>query len=240
MDKRYSIPGTRSLVVITTGLITLATLCLWSQPGLAYRQYSQNGGDATNCGACHGNFRATSYISATDGMNWGNLHNLHRTTMLNSDCNTCHGGGDTFPVILNSSDGGSGLDAIGCVGCHGRAEDNVAGNPEVGAGRTGYGAGLRQHHYNTGATICAECHLDANPASYTPVGENVLPSFYANPGTGHPAMPDDACNANTSEDFAGDPEGLDNDGDNAYDTADSDCSTPVESGTWGALKAIFQ
>jgi hypothetical protein len=220
-------------------VLAFAAIGLWSQVGSAYDQYSQNGGDATNCGACHGDFRAIAYTSPRDGMNWGNLHNLHRTTMLASDCDACHGA-NTFPVILDSSSGGTGLDPIGCAGCHGRAEDNVAGNPEVDAGRTGYGAGLRQHHFTTGTAICANCHLDANPASYTPVGENALPPYYANPGTGHPAMPDDACNANTSEDFAGASEGLDNDGDDVYDTGDSNCMTPVESATWGALKSIFR
>ena len=31
--------------------------------------------------------------------------------------------GQDFPVFNNSSGGGSGLDPIGCMGCHGRAED---------------------------------------------------------------------------------------------------------------------
>jgi len=126
------------------------------------------------------------------------------------------------------------------VGCHGRAEDNVAGNPEVGAGRSGYGAGLRQHHQNAGATVCANCHLDANPASYTTVGENVLPPYYANPGSGHPAMPTQSCNGNGSENFAGATQGLDNDGDDLYDTNDTNCATPVEERTWGSLKSLFR
>ena len=46
--------------------------------------------DATNCRACHGDFRASIYTSPA-GVNWGvNLHDLHRTTMLSGDCNTCH------------------------------------------------------------------------------------------------------------------------------------------------------
>jgi len=215
-------------------------LLMIGPPAGAYDQYTQNGGtDATNCGFCHGDFRATDYVSETDGMSWGNLHNLHRNTMLTSDCNTCHSGSSRFPVILNFSSGGNGLSPIACVGCHGRNEDNVAGNPEVGAGRTGYGAGLRQHHYNAGVQICAECHLDADPASYTPVGENVLPDYYANPGSNHPSMPTDPCNPAGGEDFAGDAEGLDNDGDDVYDGSDSDCLTPVELLTWGAIKATF-
>ena len=96
------------------------------------------------------------------------------------------------------------------------------GNDSVSAGR---GAGLRQHHQNAGQTVCAGCHSDSNPANYTPVGEDVLPDYYANPGTNHPAMPTDSCNASGSENFVGTALGLDNDGDGAYDTADSDCVT---------------
>ena len=98
------------------------------------------------------------------------------------------------------------------------------GNDSVSAGR---GAGLRQHHQNAGVTSCSGCHNDANPANYTAVGENILPDYYANPGTNHPAMPIDSCNASGSENFVGTPAGLDNDGDGVYDTADSDCITAV-------------
>jgi hypothetical protein len=55
------------------------------------------------------------------------------------------------------------------------------------------------------------------------VGENVLPAYYANPGTGHPAIPPDSCNPAGAEDFAGIANGLDNDGDGIYGLADTDC-----------------
>jgi hypothetical protein len=220
-------------------LFATIAMLVSSRSGTAYIQYSENG-DLTNCASCHGDFRAASYISEVDGQNWGNLHNLHRTTMLSGDCDACHSGAETFPVILDLSNGGTGgLAPISCVGCHGRAEDNVAGNPEVAAGRSGYGAGLRQHHQTTGVLVCSECHLDANPANYTPAGENVLPPFYANPGTGHPAMPTVSCNDDGSEDFAGAPQGLDNDGDDLFDGGDSNCMAPVEERTWGLLKSLF-
>jgi hypothetical protein len=225
--------------IVAALLITIGAVLAWPRSGIAYTQYTQNGGDATNCGSCHGDFRATSYTSLVDGQNWGNLHNLHRTTMLSSDCATCHGA-DFLPVILDASDGGTGLSPIGCVGCHGQAQDNVAGNPEVGAGRSGYGAGLRQHHQAAGVTDCSSCHLDANPANYTPVGENILPTYYATPGTGHPAMPSESCNGNNTENFAGATQGLDNDGDNVYDTSDPNCLAPVESSTWGSIKSYYQ
>lgn len=240
MDKRNTAGGRW----IPRGLVlpcALAVVGLWfsSQSSSAYTQYSQNGGDATNCGTCHGDFRATSYVSLVDGQNWGNLHNLHRNTMMNGDCDVCHGSGE-FPVILDASNGGTGLSPIGCVGCHGRAEDNVAGNPEVGAGRSGYGAGLRQHHQTAGATVCSDCHLDAIPAGYTPAGENTPPPYYADPGTNHPAMPTESCNSNGSENFAGLAQGLDNDGDDFFDASDTDCVSPVENRSWGALKSLFR
>jgi len=187
----------------------------------AYNQYSQSK-DATNCRACHGNFRSNNYTSPVDGQNWGNLHDLHRNTMLDGDCDTCHQSGGRFPVSLNSSAGGSGLEAIGCTGCHGRTEDNSASNPDFGSS-DGAGAGLRQHHYNAGVTVCTDCHQDANPGNYAPVGEEILPPYYANPGDGHPAIPTGSCNDDGSETFAGLAIGLDNDGDTLYDTDDPGC-----------------
>ena len=201
-----------------SGLILLGT-CLWSPSAHAYDRYSQNG-DATNCRACHGEFRSANYISPTDGMDWGNLHNLHRFDMVAGDCAVCHMSADDFPVFIADADGGDGMESISCVGCHGRAEDNVPGNPDF---NHGYGAGLRQHHTSNGVAVCAQCHADATPANYTPVGEDVLPPYYANPGIGHPSIPTDPCNADGSENFAGLPQGLDNDGDDLFDLADADC-----------------
>ena len=110
------------------------------------------------------------------------------------------------------------MSAISCVGCHGREQD--MGNDSVSAGR---GAGLRQHHAVAGQTGCQNCHSDADPANFIPVGEDVLPEYYANPGTNHPSIPTDSCSPSGEEDIAGLTTGLDNDGDGDYDTADSDC-----------------
>ena len=204
-------------------IFTFVGLVVWSCSVNAYVQYSQNGGDATNCGACHGDFRSNQYISPGDGALWGNLHNLHRTTMLSGDCDACHSAGDRFPVFLSSSVGGDGLEPISCAGCHGREGDNTP--------QSGYSAGLRQHHTSAGVMICGQCHPDANPANFTPVGEDNLPPYYFNPGNGHPNIPGDSCNQDGSEDFAGNADGLDNDGDAVYDGGDTDCSgtaTPEE------------
>jgi len=195
-------------------LIAIAVLMTWTSESWAYDEY------AAGCDDCHGGFRSSPYTSLSDGSSWGDdLHDVHRNTMLGGDCDACHAGGFA-PVSLDSSDGGSGLSAISCVGCHGREED--MGNDSVSAGR---GAGLRQHHTNAGETDCVGCHDDAVPASYTPVGEDVLPDYYANPGSNHPAMPVDSCNPTGTENFAGTAIGLDNDGDGNYDTADSSCVT---------------
>jgi hypothetical protein len=67
------------------------------------------------------------------------------------------------------------------------------------------------------------CHDDADPANYTPVGEDVIPFFYGTVDT----LADDPCN-DPALDYLenwtiGDILGLDNDGDNAYDMVDPDC-----------------
>ncbi|MEJ2034062.1 MAG: hypothetical protein P8Y63_13730 [Deltaproteobacteria bacterium] len=180
----------------------------------AYQTYSNNG--AGNCADCHGDFDSGPYPSLADGQSWGtDLMSMHETFI--SSCTICHSSGGRSPVYLDSSAGGSGLDPIGCMGCHGRAEDD-GHDGSYG----GYGAGLRQHH--TTAGVNCGCHPDANPANYTPVGEDVLPPYYANPGT-YQNMPTDPCTLDGNENFVGSVHGLDNDGDSNYDGLDSDCTT---------------
>jgi hypothetical protein len=203
-----------------------------------------------NCKTCHGHFRATDetngtpflqdeYISPADDKPWREmyqeveadppvpeeevgLHDIHRHIMLDkigrSRCSVCHTRPPFYPVFLGSSTGGEGLEAISCGGCHGRNED--AGNDSISRG---LGAGLRQHHTNAGVTECKTCHRDANPANYTPVGEDVSPSYYAAPNDVFVNKPTDPCNQRRDEDYAGGPKGLDNDGDGRYDMSDRDC-----------------
>jgi len=209
-------------------IMLCSLLILLPSSVFAFTQYSQNGDD-TYCASCHGDFRSGSYISPVDGQNWGNIHNLHRSTMLSGVCDACHLLSGRFPAMLDESAGGEGLAPIACMGCHGRSEDNVAGNPSF---PNGLGAGLRQHHTNAGVSACLSCHDDADPANYTPVGEEILPPYYANPGTGHDNMPTGPCNDDGSEHFAGATFGLDNDGNLVYDTADPGCdisAVPVSS-----------
>ncbi|MDX2427904.1 MAG: cytochrome c3 family protein, partial [Xanthomonadales bacterium] len=161
--KRLSFWTAENLKPLFVLLVTISILMIGASEALAYEDYS-------DCQGCHGGFRSSPYISLSDGVSWGDdLHDVHRRTMLNSDCDVCHNN-DFSPVFMDSSNGGDGLRPISCAGCHGRQED--IGN------NSGSGAGLRQHHTNAGELDCMDCHDDADPDLYTPVGEDVLPEYY--------------------------------------------------------------
>lgn len=221
-----TIPSRTRIIQWSVGVAAFAlALSLLSHRGVfAYDRYADNTAPnplATNCAACHGDFNSGVYTElGSGGQSWGDtLMNVHANTMLSGDCDTCHSAGGRTPVLLNSSRGGNGLMPISCVGCHGRLQDAPAG------GTGGAGAGLRRHHIKRGASGCWEsCHnhadADPNAAPRALVGENTLPEYYANPGTGH-TIPTSACN--DSEDVAGSPDGQDNDGDLLYEGADPDC-----------------
>ena len=152
-----------------------------------------------------------------DNQDWGNLHNIHRYTMLSGDCDTCHIGNDEFPVYLDSSNGGDGFEAVGCMGCHG--VDPAPGVPN----NKWWGAGLRAHHTGAGVgpdnngDTCISCHTN-DP---TPPTEDTPPSYYFTPDTIHPGKPDNPC---LTENYAGAVIGIDNDGDGLYDGDDPDCA----------------
>ncbi len=213
----------RVAVVAIAVMILAIWMPLSTRDADAYEQWSIND-DATYCGECHGDFRNPDYISLVDGQNWGNLHDLHRNTMLNGDCNVCHIGGNRFPVHLNESNGGNGFPAVSCVGCHGIDPD--PGNPN-----THWGAGLRRHHLEAGVgpdmngDTCADCHT-SDPV---PAPENTPPAYYFTPDSNHPNKPTDPCNPlpTLPENFAGLTIGLDNDGDLDYDGADADCAVDL-------------
>lgn len=180
---------------------------------------SISSGTYSTCRSCHGEFVGKPYVAFTDGATWmPDLHDIHRFGMLNGDCNTCHTGNTFFPVFIGSSNGGTGLPGIGCLGCHGREAD--LGHDNISPGRA---AGLNQHHHLAGVTECAKCHSDADPANYQAVGENVLPAYYFTPDAAHPNKPIAPCTA--SERFVSPLEGLDNDGDQLYEAADPDCQS---------------
>jgi cysteine-rich repeat protein len=213
-----------------TGAVSLSMLIAvswsaWLPRASAYPTYTASPGEhRTNCGQCHGDFRADGYRPPIEIEAWTtSLHDRHRFGMLAGDCNTCHFDPEVRnPVYTYQSLGGAGLAPIACVGCHGREED--AGHDSVSPGR---GAGLRQHHtriLGTGPGTCAECHSDADPANYTPVGEDILPPYFFAPDATHPGKPTDSCNC--TEDYDGSPRGLDNDGDGLYESLDPDCTAP--------------
>jgi hypothetical protein len=216
--------GTPRVLGILVGGVLLAL----AGTAHGYPQYSESR-DATNCRACHGDFRASPYTSLVDGIAWADgLHDVHRNIMLDGDCDTCHGTGPRFPVLIGSSAGGIGLDPISCSGCHGRAADGT----DPGVTSEGYGAGLRQHHWRAGEQICLDCHADADPAAFTPVGEEVFPPYYFSPPGGdldHPTIPSHPCNPlihGYPEDYAGSTLGLDNDGDDLYDELEEPICVP--------------
>lgn len=239
--------------LIVPGAVALAALFLSTPMAQAYETYSAGkiptyrtgdpGEPVGNCRTCHGNFRATDetnsqpylqdeYISPTDGEPWREiyqeveadepaeevgLHDVHRHIILDkigsSRCNVCHTRPPGFyPVYLFSSTT-TDLEPISCLGCHGRDEGD----------RFATGAGLRQHHTNSGITVCKTCHEDADPAVFTTVGEDVLPPYYSESDLVFVNLPTDPCNWNGAEDYAGGRKGLDNDGDGKYDKYDRDC-----------------
>ena len=206
--RRFSKIPSLLRVILVASIAVLAAA--WA---FAYEDYSTNQPD--HCAACHGDFQASSYQElAPDGEIWPEgLHETHET-MVNGDCNVCHQQGGRFPVILDSSRGGASLSPISCVGCH-------------------RGAAQRQHHFRVGVS-CLSCHSDSDPANFTPPGEDVLPTYYAeDPGIVHENMPTDPCNPAPDyvEDFAGVVgRGIDNDGDLVYDMDDTDCSGVVTPG----------
>jgi hypothetical protein len=225
-------------ILFRIALLTLVALATWISSANAWEQYSSGGtaydetvpgtGRTGNCATCHGDFRVPDYTSLSDGAAWTgvysgvtitSLHDIHRR-VITSGCSVCHNAAGRSPVPLDSSDGytvgGTQEYTISCLGCHGRAETGEGGNVTS--------AGLRQHHYVNGVTTCAGCHPgDSNPATFTTVGEEVLPPYYAVVDTRN--KPSDSCNFDGNETFAG-TTGLDNDGDDLYDRADTDCALP--------------
>lgn len=136
------------------------------------------------------------------------LHTDHRNGATNN-CGLCHmdGQNPSAPVYTSDSDASvAAPSGFGCVGCHGR-DYGTAGSPQVEA------RGLRIRHAARG---CDACH----DLTDVPVGENVAPPYYGRADV----TPVDPCNPNGLEEFLGDGNGLDNDGDDLYDQNDPDCS----------------
>jgi hypothetical protein len=175
-------------------MMALAALALSAPRASAWGVYYLNASNP-NCTSCHPGFQGGFGAS---------LHDNHLDNLVSGPCTTCHtGSAGSTPVPTGTDDPD---EFTGCVGCHGRDAD--AGNDGVSPGRA---AGLRQHHPDFAK--CAGCHSDANPANYTPVGEDTLPRFYV----AGLAVTNDPCSDN-----------LDNDGNDLYDGDDDACAAPPE------------
>ena len=219
--------------------VALAALLTFPQTSSAYKYWSNGVNDVGQCAACHGKFREGNYFSEAEGVSWGaHLHDVHLNNTdvesnPNGSCDSCHGGVDTEGRQVNlssSADAKDGVNAIACMGCHGRLED---ANSLGIFGEPGWGAGLRQHHENSthvdaGPGTCKGCHQDADPAKFTPASEDTMPAWYASITNTSIAMTMDPCSVDGEEDFSSNGTGLDNDGDHSYDALeDSDCAPPV-------------
>ena len=191
----------------------------------AYERYKNSSGSG-NCSTCHGDFTGPT---SPKGLTFpsDNKHSMHNGSQnMNTECALCHTSGDGRNPFMGSSDGTDDNTGYGCVGCHGRLEDGNNGDISPGLG-----AGLRQHHTNAGIDACTGCHSDADPANYTPVAEDVVPTYYGTVDTNV----DDPCNDPPSRlenwslgDTALDLAGLDNDGDLVYDSDEIvDCPEPA-------------
>jgi hypothetical protein len=221
---------TTSILLTVIFLIFMMSFAMWAPDASAFQFYSDATNDQGGCAQCHTGFRDNNnYLSLAEGMSWGDsLHNVHlnntNITSVGGGCDNCHGGVGTAGRTVNPGSSAAAADsvnAIACVGCHGRLED---ANNVIPSNGSGYGAGLRQHHFINGVGVCEGCHGDSNPAVFTPVGEDTMPPWYGSVTNDNTATNLEPCNAAGEEQLAGDTIGLDNDGDNAYDTADPDCA----------------
>jgi len=202
-----------------TFLLAFSLSLVCTPQARAYERYKHPTSGTGNCSTCHGDF--TDDTSPVNVMfPSGDKHRMHRDNgSMDTACDLCHTSGDDRNPFIGSSDGTGDTPGLGCVGCHGRAED--AGQDLIS---NGLGAGLRQHHHQAGVTTCANCHTDADPMDAVVVGEHVSPPYYGSVDT-LVAMP---CNpsalANVNENWSvGDFIGLDNDGDGLFDLDDPDC-----------------
>jgi hypothetical protein len=192
MTKRIATTTRRIALILGINLLSLAAICTNSR---AYETYS--GGSDGGCIDCHGDFADSTSPKGTIFPS-SSKHEMHRAnTSMNTDCSLCHTSPNRTPVYLGSSDGTANNPGLGCSGCH-------------------VGPGLREHHKNNGVALCYDCHTYAIPDP-----ENVKPPYYGTPDTKANNPGNTAKVANTNENWSiGDFIGLDNDGNNLYDTAD--------------------
>ncbi len=128
---------------------------------------------------------------------------MHDATVWTGDLMTGHGSSTlTGCMECHQIEGDQPL-LNRCASCHGREEDG---------GALQLSAGLVNRHQIKGIATCSSCH--ALPQSIA--GENIVPAKMLEKGI-------DPCN-----DAQFGPDGLDNDGDGLYDSADPDCQNDIQ------------
>ncbi|MBE0568338.1 MAG: putative Ig domain-containing protein, partial [Deltaproteobacteria bacterium] len=187
------------IIILILAFAAFAGSGLFATDSHAYSDY------ASGCDSCHGSFTGSTSPKGTNFGAAGNKHDMHRnSSFMGTACGLCHTtNGDSGS--MTTSRGETGVAGRGCTGCHNAA-------------------GLRNHHRTTGASTCS-CHgsaIEAAPAESTP------PLYYGTSAT----RANNTCNAvaqaNVNENWSsGDFLGLDNDGDNLYDTNDPNCQAVV-------------
>lgn len=189
----------------STGLATAVAclaLVLSCTSASAYSSYKNSSGTG-NCSTCHGAFTDDTSPKGTKFPS-NDKHEMHRaSTSMGTACNLCHTSGDGRNPYMSTSTGTTANPGLGCTGCH-------------------EAAGLRLHHAANGVDICWNCHDSAETAP----PEGTKPPYYGTVDT----KANNPCNlvraANTNENWSvGDFLGLDNDGNNLYDAADSACGS---------------
>ena len=194
---------------------SLIILTFFAPPAVAYETYS------AGCVSCHGTFDDGNYTSKKDGTSWEKDLMAGHLDFISGGgrCDVCHAGSDRSVVNLSFSDDTD--RPQGCVGCHGRVDDEsgvcTSGPEGLDGKHCGSAAGLRNVHETAGVTACLGCHSNDNGAVL--VGENTPPFNYGLDGIGLSSP----C---VAENQFG-PTGLDNDGDGAIDAADTDCTKPT-------------
>jgi hypothetical protein len=210
------------MITLTGVGLAAAAVMMLPDAATGYPQYRQSDAGG-NCVTCHGDF--TGPMSPQGTVFPGDdKHQMHRSAQeMNTDCGLCHTSTGDNPMLGSSAGSGS-TPGYGCVGCHGR---DYGGDIGVS------GVGLRAHHQNAGVNACMVCHPDDPP----PLPERFPPPYY---GTGETAA-DDSCNMSPGflENWSiGDTQGLDNDGDLAYDMNDGDCSCPADFNESGEVDIV--
>jgi len=197
------------------GCSILIVLLVSVPAAFAYQNYDDG------CDSCHGSFNSGNYTSNKDGTSWGkDLMDGHEDFITGGgSCDVCHSGNSFSPTDLSFSDDPA--RPQGCVGCHGRVEDESGvcafGLPDNSGKHCGSAAGLRSVHDMSGISSCFACH--SNDVGAVLVGEEIKPFNHGLAGIG-------ISNPCTDEAQFG-ATGLDNDGDGTTDSSDPDCSKPT-------------